>query len=410
MSSTIKTDKVSFYRLSLVLLLSPLASLPLIMNEIIRGKHNLFPLLSCIMALCSILTPPFADLFRHSLVFEYYEGMGSDELSYIFQDKDYVVPLLEYWFAKFGLHFEFIRGILVFVCYQISFRLYAELLNHIPQLKDSYKLRRIVFLTFFLIVPFIWITNGLRSATSCYLLAYAWLCIYNGKNLKGWCYAAMGVFTHFFGYAFIPFLLLMYARKWHLRMSYAIYVISVIVFAVIGNVVLAQILGAMSEDSLSTIGVTSGSIDYYTGAGEDSYSYAIMSVNGIIALFLERSITIFIFLSTILGRRKWANSFDLFFTRCLFLLWVLLSSSFTPFQRISWLILPIVLFLYIKNVPLPKLRNRASWLLLCSIVGQISYIYGYREVFFQTPFYYLILPLPFSAFYTYPLGFNAVQP
>mgnify|MGYP006885597567 FL=1 len=154
--------KRSNYRILVifVLLLCPIASVPLIISGILNKRHELLPLLSFVMATLAILSPPFADLYRHALNFQYYKH-SSVPISTIFMQKDYVLDLLEYYFAKWNFNFEFIRGLFVFVCYQIAFALYKELFKYVPALSYSKKYRCIVFLSVFFLVPFIWIVNGL---------------------------------------------------------------------------------------------------------------------------------------------------------------------------------------------------------------------------------------------------------
>ena len=124
--------KRSNYRILVifVLLLCPIASVPLIISGILNKRHELLPLLSFVMATLAILSPPFADLYRHALHFQYYKH-SSVPISSIFMQKDYVLDLLEYYFAKWNLNFEFIRGLFVFVCYQIAFALYKELFKYL---------------------------------------------------------------------------------------------------------------------------------------------------------------------------------------------------------------------------------------------------------------------------------------
>lgn len=397
--------KRSNYRILVifVLLLCPIASVPLIISGILNKRHELLPLLSFVMATLAILSPPFADLYRHALNFQYYKH-SSVPISTIFMHKDYVLDLLEYYFAKWNFNFEFIRGLFVFVCYQIAFALYKELFKYVQVLSYSKKYRCIIFLSVFFLVPFIWIVNGLRSATSSYLFVYSWLSLYNGKRIKCWLFALLGVFTHFFGIVFIPVIILFHFRKY--RISYFSYVIGAIVLFLLGKAIFSNLLDSISEDTLSSVGVTSQIRDYYVGTDEEgALTYSGLSFNGFIAMFMERSPLFYIFFTTIKSRCRNYDKDDLFMIRVLFLLWIFISSSWIPFQRISWLISPIVMFLFIKNMKFNEQHIRTRLLLLFTIIGQIAYIYGYRMVFFNTPFYLISLPLYFPVFHSYPGSF-----
>lgn len=59
----------------------------------------------------------------------------------------------------------------------------------------------------------------------------------------------------------------------------------------------------------------------------------------------------------------------------------------------------------VKNMKFSEQHIRTRLLLLFTIIGQIAYIYGYRMVFFNTPFYLISLPLYFPVFHSYPGSF-----
>lgn len=394
-------EKKNIAILTVIMFICPIASIPLLIWGILNKKHELLPLLSFVMATIAIISPPFADLYQHSLEFQVYKFTNSS-LKDVFEQKDYILYLLEFLFAKWNFHFEWIRGIFVFVCYQIVFVLYKALFDYVPELNVNKKKRLFYFFSLFFLVPFIWIVNGLRSATSCYLLVYAWYCLYTGKNVRGWLVAILGVFTHFFGIVFIP--LLLFFKIKNLRVGYLVYLFSLVLLFAIGKILFANLLDSISStDSASALGVSDTAMNAYNG--EDGFTYAKVSVNGLIAMVMERLPIFFIFVKTIFTRCRDYETDDRNQMRILFLLWVFISSSWIPFQRLSWLVSPIVLFLFLKNIKSNGSYFIMRFLLLFTIIGQIAYIYGYRFAFLNTPFYYLMMPLPVSLLHVYPPTF-----
>lgn len=392
----------------LLFVISPIASLPFILSGIFKKQHSYLVLLSLFMALCAILSPPFADLYVHSMGFKSYQNSTYNVFGEIFSKQDYVLYLLEYVFAKIGLHFEFIRGLFVFICYQVTFKLYTTLFEYVPRLSSDKQLRILLFLVFFLTVPFIWITNGLRSATSSYILIYSWLCLYNKQYFKCIVFAIIGVSTHFFGFVFIPIMLIFLFRKQ--KLNHWVYLMAIAVFVVVGNLVLTNSLNAISSESLSSIGVSATTKDYYLGSdAQGGVTYLSVSVNGMIAMLLERLPIILILVYSLFDKKKWKNGYDQFIFRCCLLLLALMMYSWIPFQRISWLVLPIVMFVFIKNLSQQRLLFYVRILFFASILVQYAYMYGYRYVLINTPFYLLLLPLPFSMFHTFPLGFDLTK-
>lgn len=382
----------------ILFLLSPLLALPFIFNEIYKQRLHALTLLSGIMSLCAILSPPFADLYRHGL--EYASYQVSADIPYIQSNgKDFVLYTMLCFFAKNGIPFEWIRAIYIFVCYQISFALFRTLLKENVTIRNNRKLSFLVFLCFFFSVPFIWIVNGLRSATSCYLMVYAWLQLYRGRTLLSIPFALLSAWTHFFGWAFIPILCLYKVTK--IKITHRRFLILAIIMAALGATFLSFILEnpllALQED----IGITESSKSLYM----EDLDYSTMSTNGFIALFLERMPILTFIAYAIFQRRKWSNPHEQTFFYLLILILAAVVTFFIPTQRISWFVCPILLFLFLKNIH-RHFMFKAKLLVFMTFISELAHIYGYRDTLFATPFEYLAIPAWFSCMYSYPLAFH----
>ncbi len=391
-----KTYIISFF----LLLICPIMGLILIAREIVRRQNwEMLGLLAFFMGVWAMVTPPAGDLFNHAMLYRDY--LRSLNTSFIQGDQDYVLYTMAHFFAQCGIPFECIRGIYVFICYLIAFSLFRELMKANETLAGNRRFCLIAFYCFLLIVPFIWIVIGLRSATSCYLMIYAWLSFYRCRYVVGGLCALLGCFTHFFGWIFIPFLCVWpFLRR--IKISYTVFLIGVVVMLALGKTVFGSILGGMSQDNLSAIGTSESSIDYYVGGGMDT----TQSTNGLIAMIMERLPLIVCTAYMLLKRKVLYDERERTFAYLLVWLLCILVFYYIPIQRISWLVGPILMFFVLKNSPRNVLRYRLQLLFSATFLLQMAYVYGYRNVLLSTPFQYIFYPLPIAMFHTYPLSFR----
>lgn len=381
----------------ILFLICPFYSFCYSIRRLKNRDDSVLVFISLFMALCAILSPPFADLANHA---RDYAGFKNSILTTdIIQTngKDFILYTLSNIFAKLGVNFDIIRGIFVFICYQISFFLFRSILKERPDIFENKKLYFYVFLCFFLSVPFIWVVNGLRSATAAYLMVYA--CYFATKNniIKTIIYAFLSVGTHFFLWIFVPFLIIPFTKiKINKRLYIPLFVLSIVA----GRLFLGFIFDSATSDLNNMTGVTTQDSNLYLN--QLNYSTA-SSINGLIAFFLERVPILLLVLYSIASKDIWANCKNQTIFYICILLFNLCLTYFVPLQRISWLILPIILYLFIKNI---YNIHRVKMIVIALLLSQFSYVYGYREVFFATPFYYLLLPAPVVFLHTYPLDFR----
>lgn len=378
----------------LLFLLCPVLSFFHAIKSILYCNKNKLVYVSLFMALCAIISPPFADLSNHAAAFARFQSSFSSDDFIQTNGRDFVIYTLFNFFAKNGVNFDLVRGILVFICYQISFSLFNRLTRERQDLQSDRFLFFCVFLCFFLSVPFLWIINGMRSATSDYIMIYAWMFACRKKVLPTILWAFIGVGTHFFSSIFIPFLFIPFFNR---TINKKIFIVLFFITLVLGY----RFLGGLFEGgNNSDIGSMANSKLYL-----EALNYSKLSFNGLIALILERSPIIFLVFFSLFSSKKWHNKNEqTFFYACILLINLCLT-YFIPLQRISWLVAPIMIYLFIKNFIFSK-----TWLLkllIASLVlSQLAYIWGYREVFINTPFYYLFFTAFFSLFHTYPLNYR----
>lgn len=403
MTRTIRTHKTGVRNATKILgralsLFSPLLALPFIFHEIGKGNRHALTLLAIFMSLCAILSPPFADLYRHGQEYASYQVMA--DIPYVQSNgKDYVLYTLLCFFAKNGIPFEWVRALFTFVCYYVSFALYKSVVKENARIGNDRRLQFLVFLCFFLSVPFIWIVNGLRSATASYLMIFAWLQIHRGKSLRSIPFALLSVWTHFFSWVFIPFLLAYKIRK--LRISRFYFIAGAVVIAVAGATLLTSVMDSSFFDAAEETGFSESSKALYM----ENLNYSTMSSNGFIALFLERMPLLVLVAFAFLRCDKWTRPQEQAYFRLLLLLLAAVLPFFIPTQRLSWTVCPILLYLFLKNSD-RHILGKAEILAGATVVSQLSYMYGYREVLFATPYTELLLPVWISLTHSYPLNFS----
>lgn len=382
-------------------LISPAFSLPIIIHNIYKGNLKVLTLLALFMSLCAVITPPFADLYRHTQMYYAYKSDVLNDSFIQSNGSDYVLYTLTHFFAKIGIHFELIRGLFVFICYQISFILYKSLVKTKDGLSDNPKLCFYIFLCFFLSVPFIWIVSGLRSATSSYLMIYAWYLLSHKKIF--WCIvcALLSVWTHYFSLIFLPFLFLYALSRQHIN---HILFVCLFVFSLLsGGTLLSDAIINFSQETSNNIGPSQNAIDFYIGGG---LTYNDLSMNGLIALILERLPMIILILVNVFQSKFWCNKKEQTFVYLLILLTGLCTFFFIPFQRITWLTYPIMLYLILKNYNIRALQKHIYILVLATILLQFAYLYGYRDIMLNTPWYLLFFPAVIAFNHTYPSNYS----
>ena len=350
-----------------------------------RYKSSSMTILSLSIAMVALFTPPFADIYRHTLLYFYFENHETS----IFQTNgnDFIFYTLNNIFAKNKIPFEYISFLFVFICYQISFYLFRTVLLVPNATKWSRSMAFCVFLCFLLMVPFIAIINGLRMATAAYIALYAWYNIYSRHNIKGIVFYVVALCMHFGAWLFLPIMLcsLFYNR---MKINRAWFFVVSIIFIAAGGFLL-QVLPVSFIEAISL----DMAVDGYMVNSDERFGDT-MSFNGFVAMFLERfPLVAVIFLIIRNKLRVDANVASLIYI----VIWLsLIYYPFTVlFQRYAFFAVPLLIFLCIsseKGCANCFYSTNVKVLLLSCIVMTVSYMYGYRAAFTNTQFYKMFQP------------------
>lgn len=330
------------------------------------------------MALCAFITPPFADLYRHTLMYFQYTTYGETPF---FQSNghDFMLYTLSHYFARHDIPFEYVRAIFVFITYQIAFFLFRSIVDESRLSEQQRKERFLLFLLFFLSVPFIWVVNGLRMATACYIAVLAWYWIYKKNYLLGVATYGLALCFHFGALMFVPVLLFTLLPV--LRIPRWGFLAMLILLFGAGKILL-QLIPFSVISMLDMEAQVSG----YMEASEERFD-SVMSLNGWIAMYLERTPLWLILYWLICGKLP-LNGKNRTMLYMIYFVGFLVMPFTVLFQKYTLFVLPIAIWLvvYQQDVRLKLTRYHLYLLLGACVVMTFAYMYGHREVLSATPF------------------------
>lgn len=360
----------------LIFVISPLLSLGVNIYNIRKGNYSYLWIISLIMSFIALFTPLFEDSYRHALYYlEYKKDIGNLRM-YSMQGLDLVLSTLSYNFSKLNIPFEYIRALFTFLCYQISFTLLRATvsINKYSRLKNFN-----LFLIYFLSVPFLWIVNGMRMATAAYVVVLAWIYLYKyNKKLVPTVLCIISLLIHF---ASVLYILLLLAYSINKRINIRYVLIAVVALYLIFNTnILISLLSSAGLQTFSNV------VNLYVLNSADTFS-ANMSLNGLIAMIVERIPIIVSFIYIIKYRNKISTRYYNF-TLASICLFISTIPFVIIFQRLAYFITPTCLYIILNEVDKTSVRKI---LLISVIISQLSYIYGYRELFLDTPFIYIMI-------------------
>ena len=363
-------------------LLCPALAIVYIIAQAYNGKYNNLTALSLSIALVALFTPPFADIYRHTLMYFFYENYSNS----IFQSNgnDFIFYTLTNICARNGIPFEYVSFLFVFICYQISFFLFKKVYEEV---KDKLSNRKIfyIFLCFLFMVPFIAILNGLRMPLASYLALLSWYFVYTKQYLKGGAIFIFALSIHFASWLFLP-LILFTAFSNVIKVNRSSFLIVSIVLLLAGGVLLFLIpQSILSETSLD------GQVEGYMVNNEERFD-AAMSLNGRIAMYLER-LPLLAAILLILKKNLSINERDKNIVYVAIWIALLYHPFIVLFQRYCFCLVPLLIFIIIKGQAQSIYIYKPLKVLLVScVIMTLSYIYGYRETFSNIKYYKIMYP------------------
>ncbi|MEE3484341.1 MAG: EpsG family protein [Bacteroidales bacterium] len=368
-------------------ILCPFIAIPILLYGIYKQRYKDLILLALCMSIIAMAFPPFADLYRHTLDYINFKNIN-DSFWIHTNGKDYIFYTISYTFAKLDIPFEFVRGIFTLLCYLISFFLFKKVVSYDYFQRQSPKTVFLVFLCFYLSVPFIWIVNGIRLATAAYLLVLSWLYIYEKRYLKGIILYVLAVLLHFASVLYIPILLITIKP---IKLNNVTFITLIMLFAILGPILISSI---PNEFLIFFSG--EGSVNLYINNSYEMFSNRL-SFNGLIAMYLERMPLIYLLFYCFRNNTK--NRNEVYLIKTMLLLAIIYHPFLILFQKYCLMIIPVAIYLFFSNVDCITI-GKIRMMTICCFILFLSYIYGYREPIYNIDFIKLFLPV-FYTFFTY---------
>ena len=370
----------------MLFLISPALSIISTIIYAYRQRYEQLTILSLSIAMVSLITPPFADIYRHTLLyflFEHYAWSGFFQSN----DHDFIFYTLTHLFAKQGIPFEFISFLFVFTCYQISFYLFKKLINNDIARTWSSNIRFIVFLCFLFMVPFVAIINGLRMATAAYIGVLGWYFIYRHIRFRGIIIYIIACCMHFGAMLFLPLMISTLFKK--LNITRGVFIIGAFILLISGNI----LLRVMPQEMIMAVELEDEVTGYMINS-EERFDDT-MSFNGFIAMFLERLPLCVIGIILLLNTMRFSTR-----ERSLMYITILTAVLYFPFtvlfQRFAFFAIPLLIFLALLGTRNLMQQRLPIIIMLSCVIMTLSYGYGYRNVVAATPYYKMLYPSAYT--------------
>ena len=382
----------------LLFVLSPILSLPFIFYYISKQKYETMTLLSLFMALCSVLWPPTGDLCRHNMMYYEFQKMSVEQfVVFISEQFDFILYLMSFLFAKLGLPFEYIRGLFVFITYQMMFWIFRDCLKQNLLLCKSYFL---FFLLFYLSVLFFVITQGLRYGFAIGLFTFGVYRYLVNKNGIGLLCMIVSFFIH---YSLIPYFLTFLLSKLIVNIS----TIKIVLLSIVCMITFNSSIGEYIINILPIGDDLNKALLAYT-SGYWSTEY----LNDHSTLYLlSRVMTSLMFypLLYFVIRYNINNEINRYAKWLIILVSIYYVISVTLYMRIAQFFIPIGLYIFALFYN-PRLKRFSLFVLLCGILSFFSQIYTFRREATISREYLLFGPvvLALSSEYTYDWIINNV--
>lgn len=366
---------------TVIFVISPLVSLPFILKGIYERQKWSYLLFSLFVGIMSYLTIPFADLYRHALM---YFSMANPTLVDFFNSDagyfNWLIPATYIIMNKIGIPFDFLR------LFELStgFYMMISILNYMIEKssriysKEECFNRFLILLLFF---DFLYTTEGVRFGYALCLYVYSVHLYINKKKLL-WAivFALVACFIHSSFSIFIMVTYLISALR--LKKWYVFILISVTFL--LESVLLPHlgfILGKQADWYFNESREYGNTADSLTPIGRIFYYSLKITVLPFVYLLFKYFDS----------DSKWHR---------ILCAWFILSMSFVfnlvVFQRAIWVFMAMGIFLLLAvEVKSQVSKNTIKTIILCGLVFTILNGLHHHKLALNSDYYRALLPLPF---------------
>lgn len=382
------SDKGFLLLTSIIFLLSPILSLPLIFYGIYCRKRGSFLMLALFMGVMGWLLAPMHDLYRHTITYHYYERYPfSTAINPINLALNGASSFVFWAFSHYGIPFEAMRALVVTIGFYLLCVVFNYMIDHSSHIysKQGVFLRFIIFLLFF---DVFYVIEGIRYGFSMcvYIYALHHLIHLGNKKLFVWLFIFAGcwhlAFFYFGGITWVMYCLKMKRRTY--IMFFFIMLAGILLF-------LSQAASIIGEQRANW---------YLSGRGDKLAQYSGMTTIGLTVYLLLKfaalpyAVLVFRYYSK---EKKWVR---------MAMGWIFLSLSISFnavfFYRSWWVFTTMGIFAFLEIEEYsPFGRRWLSTLLLSSILFCSVATTRFHSYIQYSDYYRLFQPVPYILTQTY---------
>ena len=361
----------------IIFIMSPLLSLPLIIKGIYHRDKVAFFLFAIFMGFAAYLTLPFADLFRHTLMYYDYGKLPSADFKINFGlGGEWFIPVMDRFLYLNGIGFEFLRlleAVISFLQLYVICNWFIKRSDYIYTPKQIFSR----FIILFLFFEFLYMITGMRFgfAMCQYIFGLHLLLNLNKKILSLiFFYFACAIHTSF--NFFIPITFLIYITKPSKKNIIPLFMFVLLVSTSVEHILLPM-MGRRAEWYFS----------------EDSEGWGNTTIYGFIFSLVPKLCTIpfiVMLIRNYSNDNKWAR---------MYLAWLILGitliNNFVVLQRVTWVLNMLGVFLLMSLEWKIAIKYKLKrWIMYSGIALTLFNTLNFKTFFLKSDYYRLFYPVP----------------
>lgn len=366
-----------------IFLISPLLALPYILKGVYEQRKFAYVLFAFFWGVMAFLTIPFADLYRHFIMYQHNDNNPYVVTSLLSSDwLNVLMPIIYTVMNKFSLPFDYLRLFEItssLIMLSTIFRHLMETSSCVYNQKEYFNR----FLIFFLFFDFLFTTEGVRFGWALCFFLFGIHLLFNRKSKI----------------AAIVFLLLSPA----IHNSFAMFGIASFVLYYLNLKKGIMVAIAIGSSALITFGISffssylgSQGEWYLTNSAGYGNSYGDLTIIGL-TMFILLRLTTWPFVRLYLNQAE--KSLNGFVWCGFFKAWIILTvaciTSLVLFQRSIWVLMALGPFMLIEIEKNGKLSNKIiKSFIIVGLMFSILNATNKHKMVTNSNYYRIALPLP----------------
>lgn len=360
-------------------ILSPLISFPLILWGIYRREKWAILLFSLFIGLLSYLTIPFADLYRHRLIYDIMEDTSVREY---FGDLNgffnWMMPFLYIEMNRFDIPFDFLRLFELSTGILMLFAIFEYKMNH-SSIKYTNKEYFCRFLILYLFFDFIFTTSGVIYGYALCIYIFSLFLIFEKNNrVLAFLFAYISCCIHSSFLFFIVLTIVLYMLKLNRK--------GIVIMCVIIPIITSFIFPYVS------FLIENQAEWYFSNSKEFGNTFSNLTTIGKTAFVLLK-IVLFPFIVLMFKCYSRQNNWCLIFAS-----WFVMAISFLNnlivFQRLVWGIMSLGIFLLLSIEDLEKVKRKCTIFIVAGLMFTVLNTLDKHKMILNSNYYRIIYPIP----------------